>query len=65
MVNFTREVRVVDGLDQVDIVNNVDKTAVRAKEAVHLGFAFNVADGVLRIDIPWAVMRPDVDQIAG
>jgi hypothetical protein len=63
--SFTREVRVVDGLDQVDIVNDVDKTAVREKEAVHLGFAFNVADGVMRMDIPWAVMRPEIDQIAG
>jgi alpha-mannosidase len=62
---FTREVRVVDGLDRVDIVNVVDKTAVRAKEAVHLGFAFNVAGGVMRMDVPWAVMRPEVDQIAG
>jgi alpha-mannosidase len=64
-VRFSREVRVVDGLDQVDIVNVIDKKAVREKEAVHLGFAFNVPEGVIRMDIPWAVMRPEVDQIAG
>jgi alpha-mannosidase len=62
---FTRLLQVVDGLDQVDIINILDKTAIREKEAVHLGFAFNVAEGVMRLDVPWAVMRPEVDQIAG
>ncbi len=40
--NFNREIRVIDGLDRVDIVNTFDKTAVREKEGLHLGFAFNV-----------------------
>jgi alpha-mannosidase len=60
-----REVRVVDGLERVDITNTVDKKAVREKEGVHFGFAFNVPDGVMRMDIPWAVMRPEVDQLPG
>jgi alpha-mannosidase len=62
---FSREIRVVDGLDRVEIVNTFDKTAVRQKEGLHLGFAFNVPDGVMRMDIPWAVMRPEVDQLPG
>ena len=40
-----REVRVVDGLDYVEIINTVDKLPVRAKEGVHFGFGFNVPDG--------------------
>ena len=64
-VKLSREIRVVDGLDRVDIINVLDKKAVREKEGVHLGFAFNVPDGVMRMDIPWAVMRPEIDQIAG
>ena len=64
-VTFAREIRVIDGLDRVDIVNVLDKKAVREKEGVHLGFAFNVPDGVMRMDIPWAVMRPEVDQMPG
>ena len=64
-VKFSREIRVVDGLDRVDLVNVLDKKAVREKEGVHLGFAFNVPDGVMRMDIPWAVMRPELDQIPG
>jgi alpha-mannosidase len=62
---LTREIRVVDGLDRVDIVNVLDKKTVRKKEGVHLGFAFNVPDGLMRLDIPWAVMRPEIDQIPG
>ena len=64
-VKLSREIRVVDGLDRVDITNVIDKKAVREKEGVHLGFAFNVPDGVMRMDIPWAVMRPEIDQING
>ena len=64
-VKLSREIRVVDGLDRVDIVNVLDKKAVREKEGVHLGFAFNVPDGVMRMDIPWAVVRPEIDQIPG
>jgi alpha-mannosidase len=62
---LSREVRVIDGLDRVDIVNVLDKKEVREKEGVHLGFAFNVPDGVMRIDIPWAVFRPELDQLPG
>ena len=55
----------VDGLDHVDIINVLDKKAVRREEAVHLGYAFNVPGGTMRMDIPWAVMRPEVDQLPG
>lgn len=51
-VKFTREYRVVDSLDRVDIVNVLDKKAVRRKEGVHLGFTFNVPEGVKRTGIP-------------
>jgi alpha-mannosidase len=64
-VKLSRDIRVVDGLDRVDITNVIDKKAVREKEGVHLGFAFNVPNGVMRLDIPWAVMRPEIDQIPG
>lgn len=62
---WSREIRVIDGLDRVDIINVIDKKEVREKEGVHLGFAFNVPDGVMRIDIPWAVFRPELDQLPG
>lgn len=74
-----KEVRLVAGLDRVEIIDTVDKkraavkgkagdwthAAREAKEGVHFGFAFNVPDGVMRMDIPWAVARPEADQLPG
>jgi hypothetical protein len=60
---LAREVRVVDGLDYVEIINTIDKLPVRAKEGVHFGFGFNVPDGTVRMDVGWAVVRPELDQI--
>ena len=62
---LTREVRVIEGVERVDIINTVDKLPVRAKEGVHFGFAFNVADGIVRNDVAWGVVRPEMDQIPG
>ncbi|MBN1919128.1 MAG: hypothetical protein JW889_14580 [Verrucomicrobia bacterium] len=60
-----REVRVIDGLDYVEIIDTVDKEAVREKEGVHFGFAFNVPGGQMHMDLAWAVMRPEADQLPG
>ena len=62
---LTRTLRVVDGLARVDIANVLDKEDVRKKEAVHIGFGLNVPDGVMRLDVPWAVVRPETDQLVG
>jgi len=62
---LTREVRLVEGIERVDIINVVDKLKIRKKEGVHFGFAFNVPGGVMRMDIPWAVARPEADQLPG
>ena len=58
-----REVRVIDGLDRVELINTIDKLPIRAKEGVHFGYGFNVPDGVVRLDVGWAVVRPELDQI--
>ena len=63
--SLVREVRVVDGLDRVEIVNHVDRKSVREKDGVHFGFGFNVPAGTLRMETPWAVVRPNVDQLPG
>jgi alpha-mannosidase len=58
-----REVRVVNGLDYVEFIDTVDKLPVRAKEGIHFGFGFNVPDGTARMDVGWAAVRPEQDQI--
>jgi hypothetical protein len=60
-----REVRVVDGLDRVELVNHVDRKSVREKDGVHFGFGFNVPAGTVRMETPWAVVRPNTDQLTG
>ena len=60
---LSREVRLIDGLDRVDIINRVHKKAVREKEGVHFGFGFAVPDAQVRLDVGWAVIRPNEDQI--
>jgi hypothetical protein len=60
-----REIRLVDGLDRVEITDLIDKKAIRSVEGVHLGFGFNIPDVAVRINIPWAVIQPEKDQLAG
>ena len=62
---LVREVRVIDGLDRVEIIDMVDKLPVRAVEGVHFGFAFNVPNPEVRINSPGAVVRPEKDQLPG
>jgi hypothetical protein len=60
-----RELRVVDGLDRLDLSVTVDKLPVRTKEGVHLAFPLNIVGGQVRFDVASAVVRPDSDQLAG
>lgn len=62
---LTQEVRLVAGLGRLEVEDRLDKVAIRQKEAVHIGFPFDVPDGQVRIDTPWAVVRPEFDQLPG
>jgi alpha-mannosidase len=58
-------VRVVDGLDRVDITHWITKTAQRKKEGLHLLFPFEVPNGTRRYDVANSIVRVDSDQLAG
>ena len=62
---YSYEVRVFDGIDRIDIINRVDKQPVRTKEGVHIGFPFDVPEGVLRYDVAHGIVRPETDQLPG
>ncbi len=62
---LSREVRLVDGVEEIEIIDVVDKKAIRSKEGVHFGFSFNVPNPSVSMDVPWAVVRPEIDQIPG
>lgn len=59
---LTREIRLIAGQPHVEVINGIDKLAVRDKEGVHFGFAFNVPDPRARMDIPWGVVEVEKDQ---
>jgi alpha-mannosidase len=76
---LTREVRLVAGFDYVELKNILDKKPALlnphpgdyawantgGKESLNIGFPFHVRDGSMKLDIPMAVMRPELDQIPG
>ncbi len=63
--SLVREYRLTAGSERLEITDVLDKIKVRDKEAVHIAFPFRVPDGVLRLDLGWAWVRPEADQIAG
>jgi hypothetical protein len=63
--SYTAEYRIIDGMARVDIIDRLDKRAVREKEAVHIAFPFSVSDGQLRYDVAYGVVRPELDQLKG
>jgi len=63
--HYSSEIRLVEGIDRVDVIANIDKLAVRQKEGVHIAFPFSVPEGQLRYDVADGVVRPEADQLAG
>lgn len=62
---YSTEIQIVDGIERVDIINHLDKIAIREKEGVHFGFPFNVPNGQLRYDVAWGIVQPGRDQLPG
>jgi alpha-mannosidase len=66
-----REIRVVAGLDYVEVINVVDKARLQAasyhakegKESVNFAFPFQVPDGEMWLDVPLGLIRPEADQM--
>ncbi len=61
--SLTREVRLVSGIDNVEVINTIDKQAIRRKESVHFAFPFNVQGAQVRYNIPWGSMTAESDQL--
>lgn len=60
--SVTRTVTIVDGLPWLTMDNEVDKLPLEAKDGIHFGFPFNIANPRCRVDIPWGVMEMERDQ---
>lgn len=62
---LVRRVRLYDGLDRIDLVNDMDKKQELLPESVYFTFPLNVPRGQPRINVPFAVVRPEKDQLPG
>lgn len=62
---FSREIQLTAGADRVDILNIVDKKRVYEDENLRFSFPFHVPDGQVRMDLAWALMQPEKDQLKG
>ena len=63
--SYKSEIRVFDGIDRIDIIDEIDKLAIRTKEAVHVAFPFSVPGAEVRYDVANGIVRPEKDQLSG
>lgn len=62
---LTRKIRIVSGSGLVECLNITDKLKERKPEGVYFAYPWNIPGGIARLDIPWAVIQPEKDQITG
>jgi alpha-mannosidase len=76
---LTREVRMMAGLDYVEIINSVDKKRAATgdkpgdwnfaqkggKESLNFAFPFNIKNGILKYEVPFGLVQAEKDQIPG
>ncbi len=63
--SLTREVRVIDKLQRLDIINTIDKKDIRNPEGLYFKYPFKLPGGVNNLGIAWGYYMPDVGQLPG
>jgi len=62
---LTRKIRIVSGSNLVECLNITDKLQERKPEGVYFAYPLNIPGGAARLDIPWAIIQPEKDQMTG
>ena len=62
---LSQEIRLIKRINRIDIINTIDKSKVREKEAVNFAFPFNVPDGKMKIDLGVGMLEPETNQLEG
>lgn len=62
---LSREIRLIRGMHQIEIINRIDKAGILEPEGVHLAFPFDIPEGLVRYDLGFAVCRAEEDQLPG
>ena len=63
--SLLNEISITDRSSVVHIKNTIDKIATKQKEGVHFGFAFNIENPKIGVDLPWGLMEIEEDQLPG
>ena len=61
---LTTEVKLYSHQAVVEIENVFEKQPTRNKESIHTGFSFTMAGAQSRMEMPWSIVRPNVDQLS-
>lgn len=61
--DLSREVRLIQGCAGVELINKINKRATLEKEGIHFGFAFDIPNSKINVDIPWGVMELEKEQL--
>lgn len=62
---LSQEIRLISGINRIDLINTVDKISVREKEAVNFAFPFNIPGGKMKIDLGVEILEPEINQLDG
>jgi alpha-mannosidase len=63
--SYSSEIRIIHNICRVDIINTLNKRAIRTKEGVHFAFPFKIPDAKLHYDVASGIVQPEMDQIDG
>ncbi len=62
---YSAEIRITHGLNRVDLVNRLQKKAIRTKEGLHFAFPFDLPGGTVHYNVASGIVEPEKDQLAG
>jgi len=62
---LVQEIRLINDINRIDLVNTLLKSKVRVKEAVNFTFPFQVPHGEMRIDLGIGILQPEINQLNG
>lgn len=63
--SFEQEIKVIAGINRIEMNYMIDKKKVYTPEAIRLSFPFDIPDGVINIENAFGIYQPEVQQIKG
>ncbi len=63
--SLSQEIILFNDLDKIEIVNSIDKNKEYGKESIRFAFPLSIINPISRINLAWAVIEPEKDQLSG